>query len=690
MNSCGDILVLDEGARRILKLSSNGEYIATLVTGGDGPADLRFPVAMTVRGEQVVVLDPTRYGTVSFGLNGAFAGHREFSTEFAARRIGHWDGRLLFSTLENYRSQADSVVERLLLRREGESPREFAAVSRPRPQIVRYPDCVSIQFDPLFSPRLTWASNGHRLVYSTGEEYSLTSSEPDGRRLFVRRDLEPREVDASIALHELGDGKEVRIPQGTCRIEPADELEGRGYNDRLPVVDELAVSPSGEICVRRRAFEGETPRIDVFAPDGTYMGTFEAKTDMFPDAFVTDSLILVKTVDELDVEHVTALRGSSDGKGRMMTTGKTEATNVRGLSLRGSLAVAIALGAIAGCDAPGTGEQPGVADGRDVSLRYVRTISWDPADSAVLRPFDLAVAGGRILIADRGSNNLRILDLEGGLVSVVGREGEGPGEFRDLRNIASSLDETQIGLSDGANRRITVYEASGERIGDFIPDGPGVGAVAFDAHGRLHVDALGSLDPNGPASSPTIGVYLPTGERVGGYGSYEPEPHPIADRLNNLVRFAMLPEGGWLVWSYRGPLERIAGAAADSGDQNIVLPRPDIEALTGPFVTEVSEGVVSITRLPVAHDIATDDRDRVYVLVVREDGEGTANDRVLVYDASGAPLRPLQLDHEAHRIAFASDSLYALERAMGGQVLPAIHVYAAATDAEDASPSGAR
>lgn len=342
----------------------------------------------------------------------------------------------------------------------------------------------------------------------------------------------------------------------------------------------------------------------------------------------------------------------------------------------GELALVIVLCAFSGCDAPRVGEQPGDADASEVSLRYVRTISWDPADSAVLRPFDLAVAAGRLLIADRGSNNLRILDLEGGLISVVGREGEGPGEFRDVRNVAVSLDETRIALSDARNRRVTVYDSSGELIGDFIPDGPGVGAVAFDSHGRLHVDALGPLGPSGPSGSPTIGVYLPTGERVGGYGNYEPEPHPIADRLNNLVRFAMLPEGGWLVWSYRGMLGRIGEAAANSDDQSIVLPRPDIEALTGPFVTEVSEGVVSITRMPVAHDVATDDRGRVYVLVIRANGEGTASDRVLVHDANGAPLRPLRLDHEAHRIAFANDSLYALEQAVGRQILPAIHVYA--------------
>lgn len=303
-----DIVVLDVGARSILRLSSEGEYLATLATGGDGPEELRRPAAMTVVGDEIIVLDATKHGTVSFGLNGAVAGHTEISAEFAARKIGHWDGHLLFSTLENYRSQADSVVERLLLRAEGVSPRDFARVSRPRPRMVRYPDCVSIPFDPLFSPQLTWASNGHRLVTSTSEAYSLSLFDSDGSRLFVRRELDPRDVDASIALRELGEGREIRTPRGTCRIEPADELEGRGYNDRLPVVGELAVSPSGEVWVQRRVFHGETPRIDIFSPDGTYKGTLEAETDVFPDAFVADSLILVKMVDELDVEHVTAFR----------------------------------------------------------------------------------------------------------------------------------------------------------------------------------------------------------------------------------------------------------------------------------------------------------------------------------------------------------------------------------------------
>lgn len=304
----GDILVLDFGARRILKFSSKGEYEATLVRGGEGPQELRRPVAMTVLEDQIIVLDPTRYGIVSFGLDGEFADHSEISVEFAARKIGHWSGHVLFSTLENYRSQADSVVERLFLHEDSKAPQELAAVSRPRPQMVRYPDCVSIPFDPLFSPQLTWASNGRRLVTSTREDYSLAIFESDGRRLLIRRDLNPREVDASIALRELGDGKEVTTPRGKCRIEPAAELEGRGYNDVLPVVDELAVSPSGEIWVQRRVFNGEAPLIDIFTREGAYVGTLEGEDDVFPGSFVNDSLILVKTADELDVEHVTAFR----------------------------------------------------------------------------------------------------------------------------------------------------------------------------------------------------------------------------------------------------------------------------------------------------------------------------------------------------------------------------------------------
>lgn len=338
------------------------------------------------------------------------------------------------------------------------------------------------------------------------------------------------------------------------------------------------------------------------------------------------------------------------------------------------LALAIVVFAFAGCDAPRGGEQPEVAS--DVSLRHARTISWNPADSAVLRPFDLVVVDGRILIPDRGANNLRILDLEGRLLSVVGGEGQGPGEFRDLRNIGVSLDGSRVALSDSRNHRVSLYDSSGVLVGDFIPDGPGVGAVAFDSEGRLHVDALGPLESDGIPGSPTVGIYLQSGERVDAYGNYLSERHPIADRLNNLVRFAVRPQSEWLVWSYRGLLEKRSRATPDGSSFEVELPHPDIEVLTGPFVTEVSGNAVAVTRLPVAQDIAADARGRVYVLTVRADGEGTASDQVLVYSADGTLLRTLRLESQAHRIAFSSDSLYALRRAGGRRILPSIHVYA--------------
>lgn len=51
-------------------------------------------------------------------------------------------------------------------------------------------------------------------------------------------------------------------------------------------------------------------------------------------------------------------------------------------------------------------------------------------------------------------------------------------------------------------------------------------------------------------------------------------------------------------------------------------------------------------------------------MVTREAKPAIVRGLLLVYDASGALLRPLQLDHEAHRIALTNNSLCALERAV--------------------------
>lgn len=64
----------------------------------------------------------------------------------------------------------------------------------------------------------------------------------------------------------------------------------------------------------------------------------------------------------------------------------------------------------------------------------------------------------QVFVAHGGGPEVRVYDLEGRLVSRVGREGAGPGEFRQLRSIAPLYPDSMMVL-DASLLRISVFRA---------------------------------------------------------------------------------------------------------------------------------------------------------------------------------------------------------------------------------------
>jgi len=68
---------------------------------------------------------------------------------------------------------------------------------------------------------------------------------------------------------------------------------------------------------------------------------------------------------------------------------------------------------------------------------------------------------GRIAISNGQSNELRFYDSDGQFIRSVGREGEGPGEFRAIGLVQLGRADTII-VSDGILSRLTLFSPSGE------------------------------------------------------------------------------------------------------------------------------------------------------------------------------------------------------------------------------------
>lgn len=149
------------------------------------------------------------------------------------------------------------------------------------------------------------------------------------------------------------------------------------------------------------------------------------------------------------------------------------------------VAVAVANGTVYVTDAElgivariGAGGEPGRALGRGI----------------LKRPTGLALDAqrGEIYVSDTASHDIKVLDLTGGLRRVLGRRGEGEGEFNFPTHLAFA--EGQLYVTDTLNSRIQVLEgATGRMLRSFGARGLYVGnlvrpkGVAVDSEGNVYV-----------------------------------------------------------------------------------------------------------------------------------------------------------------------------------------------------------
>jgi hypothetical protein len=80
---------------------------------------------------------------------------------------------------------------------------------------------------------------------------------------------------------------------------------------------------------------------------------------------------------------------------------------------------------------------------------------------------------GRVVVADKGSQVLRVFDARGRHLRSIGREGGGPGEFRAVENVAL-LRGDSIAVWDPRLRRVSVFDRTGQLARKVSPAGLGL------------------------------------------------------------------------------------------------------------------------------------------------------------------------------------------------------------------------
>jgi hypothetical protein len=94
------------------------------------------------------------------------------------------------------------------------------------------------------------------------------------------------------------------------------------------------------------------------------------------------------------------------------------------------------------------------------------TVDGGGADSFFSVQDAILLADGRIVVADGGTNELRIFDQAGTHLQSIGGTGDGPGEFRWLLRIWTSADSTVA--YDNARSRVSVFGPNGLFARSFV------------------------------------------------------------------------------------------------------------------------------------------------------------------------------------------------------------------------------
>jgi DNA-binding beta-propeller fold protein YncE len=110
----------------------------------------------------------------------------------------------------------------------------------------------------------------------------------------------------------------------------------------------------------------------------------------------------------------------------------------------------------------------------------------------MLSPYDLAIHGDEIYVADSANSRVQVFDLNGTFLREWGGPGSGDGQLQDPMGIA--VDEYGfVYVADSGNHRIQKFTSGGEFLAKFGSEGSGNGQfrlpadITLDAAGNVYV-----------------------------------------------------------------------------------------------------------------------------------------------------------------------------------------------------------
>ncbi|MFW6201102.1 MAG: 6-bladed beta-propeller [Gemmatimonadota bacterium] len=303
----GRVYVLDRTGHRVAVFDRSGEYVETYGRRGGGPGEFQ--------GAQALSLGPDGTLTVWDAGRGVLSRWSAQGEPLDERRapISYWgpgfhlgsDG--LFTVTSR---MSPDEMRQMLVRVDADGD-STVLHTVPRELVMAELPCLAQPMPRIFAPDVVWTARGDTVWVLDGPEYRI-DIHVDGTRVeSVRRSPAPLEVTDEMA------AAWARLRYGRfmerCGLTPDALVAELGHEERTASVQRLAVDPAGRLWVTRSSNGLLPERVDLLAPDGRYLGTFDASG--MPLAFLSPSRYLSLTVRPETGETVLSIRELGAGLG---------------------------------------------------------------------------------------------------------------------------------------------------------------------------------------------------------------------------------------------------------------------------------------------------------------------------------------------------------------------------------------
>ncbi len=362
----GNLYVVDGEAHHIVKVGPDGSLITTVGQEGDGPGEFRLIFGVIVWPDgSFAVSDFSRNGLQLFSAAGRFervlrwrpqTGQLDLPSSMSrTMRAGPGPGIL-------YAQGTDASLGRMLgalAELVGTEPEEEEADERmiealdlagevmagevvleawrpPRPESAKpeielgnLASMMSVIAEaPVFEPELLWdVLPGGAIAYADSSTYTIRIVRDGVVLNTLTRPIAPQPVTPEIESRAREEAQRVADPESSTEVSEisgidmtaarreaqAAMLEAFGnmtFYPEVPVIAEIRATPDGFVWVQRQdpVNEDNDGVIDVFDPEGSYVGTFPKEGLRMPRAFGPGGLVAYWETDDMDIPSIVVYR----------------------------------------------------------------------------------------------------------------------------------------------------------------------------------------------------------------------------------------------------------------------------------------------------------------------------------------------------------------------------------------------